>query len=79
MIIQLDPHIIVLPGWVYGDPEGPAKLYKQFISDPALEVLQAVSRNTVYSLEEKHRYGGSHFFILGIEDMAKLAYPQLFE
>jgi iron complex transport system substrate-binding protein len=79
ILIKLDPDIIVLPGWIFGKEDGAALQYRQFMDDPAFRVLSAVRNRRVFQIPEKHRSSGSHYSVLGVEDLARRAYPSLFE
>ncbi|MBN1410781.1 MAG: ABC transporter substrate-binding protein [Spirochaetales bacterium] len=74
-IIELDPDIILLPDWVFNDPEGPDRMYIDFVTDPAFSVLKAVKTNRVYRLPERHSASGSQYFVLGVRDLVQIAYP----
>jgi iron complex transport system substrate-binding protein len=79
VLITLDPDIIVLPGWIFGEKDGAAQQYQQFMGDPAFEVLTAVRNRRIFQIPEKHRSSGSHYSVLGVEDLARCAYPSFFE
>ncbi|MBN1698447.1 MAG: ABC transporter substrate-binding protein [Spirochaetales bacterium] len=77
-LIRLDPDIIILPDWVYGERDGADRNYSLFMEDPAFRVLSAVKNRRVYRIPEKHRSSGSHYSVLGVEDLARRAYPTIF-
>ncbi len=77
-LVELDPDILILPGWVYGNPEGAKNFIEQTSSDPALQGLQAIQKNRVYQLPEGLKSSTSHYIVLAIEYLAKTAYPDLF-
>jgi iron complex transport system substrate-binding protein len=79
LLISLDPDIIVLPGWIFGREDGAAQQYRQFMDDPAFKVLAAIRNRRVFQIPEKHRSSGSHYSVLGVEDLVRCAYPSLFE
>ena len=78
-IIDFDPDIIILPGWVYGDPGGSDKMLRQFTDDPVFKGLRAVKEKHVYRIPEKYRYSGSQYAVFGVIALSKLAYPELFD
>lgn len=78
-LIEIDPDILVLPGWVYNDPGGPDAFFTQVISDPAFRDLKAVQNESVFRLPESHRSTTSQYIVYGVEDLARLAYPDLFK
>ena len=77
-ILQLDPDILVLPGWVYGNPRGAAAFYAQVIGDPALRRLRAVRSKKVYMMPEQLKSTTSQYFAGAVEWLAKTAYPDIF-
>jgi iron complex transport system substrate-binding protein len=79
MILQLDPDIIMLPGWVYGDVKGSDTFYNGFVNDPAFKGLKAVKQGRVHRMPEAMKTATSQYMIFGIEDLAKYAYPELFK
>jgi iron complex transport system substrate-binding protein len=77
-ILQLDPDILVLPGWVYGDPRGAAAFFSRMVDDPALRGLRAVGSKKVYMMPERLKSSTSQYFADAVEWLAKTAYPELF-
>jgi iron complex transport system substrate-binding protein len=77
-IIELDPDIIILPAWVYGDPSGADRMLKNFTEDPLFKDLRAVRDKRVYRLSERYRYCGSQYVVSGVSALSRLAYPGLF-
>jgi iron complex transport system substrate-binding protein len=77
-LIELDPDVIVLPGWRWEDPQGARKAYETFVRDPAFRVLEAVRGGRVLLADERHRLATSQYVAGAVEDLAKFAYPQLF-
>jgi iron complex transport system substrate-binding protein len=77
-LIELDPDILILPGWVYGDPEGADAFYNETIKDPALKILAAVRNNQVYMMPERLKTTTSHYIVDAIEWLSAKAYPDKF-
>jgi iron complex transport system substrate-binding protein len=77
-LIELDPDIVVLPGWRWEDPQGARRAYEAFVRDPAFRVLKAVRAGRVLLADERHRLSTSQYIVGAVEDLAKFAYPQLF-
>ena len=78
-LIALNPDILILPGWVWGDPAGSDKFYKKTISDQALKGLKAIKNNRIYRIPESHKSSTSQYIVYAVEDLAKLAYPEKFK
>jgi len=77
-VLELDPDILVLPGWVYGKPQGAAAFFSQVTTDPALRGLRAIRTKRVYMAPEQLKTTTSQYFADAVEWLAKIAYPDLF-
>jgi iron complex transport system substrate-binding protein len=77
-ILELDPDLLVLPGWVYGDPGGADAFYRQTTEDPAMQGLTAVREGRVYQMPEGLKAATSQYIVDAVEYLARLAYPTLF-
>jgi iron complex transport system substrate-binding protein len=78
-ILRLDPDILVLPGWVYGDPKGASAFIARVTRDPAFRGLSAVRNHRVYSMPENLRSATSQYIVGAVEWLARTAYPELFK
>jgi len=78
-LIVLDPDIIVVPGWLYGDPKGAEAFFSQALADPALSGLSAMKAKRVYMMPENLRTSTSQYFGVAVEWLARTAYPRLFQ
>lgn len=77
-VLRLDPDILVLPGWVYGNPQGASAFLSQILRDPAFRGLTAVRANRVLVMPERLKSTTSHFIAAAVEWLARMAYPELF-
>jgi iron complex transport system substrate-binding protein len=77
-IVQMNPDVIILPSWSYDKKQDPVKLAEEFKNDKSLAHVKAIKNNRVYLLPDKHLTCVSQYIILGVEDLAKAVYPQLF-
>ncbi len=77
-ILQINPDLLVLPGWIYNDPNGPTAFYKQVVDNPALRIVSAVKNNRVVTMPEFLRSSVSQYIAASVEWLAKTAYPQVF-
>lgn len=77
-IVELNPDAIFLPAWSYEgfDAEEFAENFKKDIS---LAEVNAIKNNMVFCLPEVHMGTTSQYIVLGVEDVARSAYPELFE
>jgi iron complex transport system substrate-binding protein len=76
-ILQLDPDLLILPGWVYGDPKKASAFFAQVTGDPSLRGLRAVRNGHVYQMPEKLKSTTSQYFADAVEWLARTAYPGL--
>lgn len=78
-IIEMNPDILILPSWSYDPEEDPAEFAEQIKNDPSFASINAVKNHRVYQMEDKHLVAVSQYIVLGVEDLAKIAYPELFQ
>ena len=76
-LIELDPDLLVLPGWVYGEQGGADAFYRRVTADPALRGLKAVRNRRVLRMPENLRAATSQYIVEAIEFLARAAYPEL--
>jgi iron complex transport system substrate-binding protein len=77
-ILELDPDMLILPGWVYGDPGEAHAFFKQMLEDPALQGLSSVREGRVYQIPEGLKAATSQYIVDAVEYLARLAYPMAF-
>lgn len=67
LILDINPDILVLPGWIYGDEAGADAFYNQVINDPALQSVAAVRSNRIMMIPERLRGTYSQYLVDTIE------------
>ncbi len=77
-LLTVDPDILMLPSWVYGDAKGSDTFYTSIVSDPALRTMKAVKQGRVHRMPESMKTSTSQYIVLAVEDLAHYAYPELF-
>ena len=77
-LVELDPDLLILPGWVYGDPKGAETFAAQVRQDPALAGLKALRTGRTYQMPERLKAAVSQYVADAVEYLAKAAYPELF-
>ncbi len=77
-IIEVDPDLIFLPAWSYSGFDA-EEFAKDFKADISLSTVKAIKNDRVFSLPESHMTSVSQNIVLGVEDAAKAAYPDLFK
>jgi iron complex transport system substrate-binding protein len=78
-LLQLDPDILVLPGWVYANPGGASAFFTQIMHDPSLKGLRSVRAGRVYQMPERLKSTTSQYFAEAVEWLARTAYPEIFQ
>jgi len=79
MVIKYNPDIISLPSWYYDNKVNFNSLSKSIKDDKSLAGVNAVKNDKLISVPYNHLTTTSQYSVLGIEDMAKAAYPDLFK
>lgn len=77
-VVDMDPDIILLPSWSYEGFDA-GKFAEEFKNDRSLAGVNAIVNGEVFSLPEAHTTSLSQYMVLGVEDIAKAAYPELFD
>lgn len=77
-IAELNPDVIILPSIAYDPSQDPQVFAQGVRQDPVLANVSAVMNKKVIILPEPHMSSVSQYMVLGIEDAAKAAYPNLF-
>lgn len=78
-LLQLDPDLIILPGWVYGDSRGAQSFASGIKENAALQGLSAVKSGRVYTMPENLRVSTSQYIADAVAWLARAAYPKAFE
>jgi len=77
-VIELKPDIVILPSWSYKGFDA-KKNAENFRSDKSLKDVPAVKNNKVLELHDKYITSVSQNIVLGVEEVSKSAYPDLFK
>ncbi|EAR07485.1 ABC transporter substrate-binding protein [Reinekea blandensis] len=67
LIVDINPDVLFLPGWIYGESDGADAFYHQVINDPALSEVKAIQTGRVYPVPEHLRGTYSQYIIDTIE------------
>jgi len=79
LIVELNPDALVLPSWYYTEGQTLESFKKSILEDKSLQTVKAVQDQRFIVVPHNHLTAISHYVVLGVEDMAKAAYPELFE
>ncbi|MFW5800629.1 MAG: ABC transporter substrate-binding protein [Spirochaeta sp.] len=79
VLIEVDPDILFLPGYVWGEDDGAQAFYREVMQDPALQGLQAIQTERVYMFPERLKGTYSQYLVDAAELAAEIAYPEIFQ
>ncbi len=77
-LLEINPDILILPGWAYGDKQGAQAFFRRITADRALRGLAAVRNGKVYMMPEPLRSSTSQYIGDAVVWLARTAYPGLF-
>lgn len=77
-LLKIDPDILIVPGWVYGDPKAAGSFAASTKDNPALRGLAAVKAGRVFTMPEALRTSTSQFIADAVVWLARTAYPEVF-
>jgi iron complex transport system substrate-binding protein len=72
-ILTTDPDVILLGAW-FSEVDDPLTW---FTGDPVFSTLRAVQDGRVYTISDAHMTNVSQYVVLGVEDVARVLYPQV--
>ena len=78
-IIEFNPDIIILPSWYYDQKNTFDSMKDTLKNDQSLKTVKAISEDRIISVSNPHISAISQYVVLAVEDVAKAAYPELFE
>jgi iron complex transport system substrate-binding protein len=78
-LLEIDPDILVLPGWTYDDPKGAETFFAKTTTDPVLKALSAVKNGRAVMMPERLKTATSQYLVDAVEWLAKAAYPARFK
>jgi len=78
-LLEIDPDILILPGWTYDDPKGADAFFAKTTADPVLKALKAVKEGRAYRMPESLKTATSQYLVDAVEWLAGTAYPELFK
>lgn len=78
-MIEMNPDIIILPSWYYDQKNSLQGMTDKLKNDKSLQTVKAISGNRLISIPNPHISAISQYAVLGVEDVAKAAYPELFK
>ncbi len=73
-IVAMNPEILLLGSNEIKDNDA----YNIFLSNPALTLVDAIRDDFIFGVDRRHIFNLSHWRVLGVEQMAKILYPDKF-
>jgi len=78
VLVTLDPDILFLPSYIWGEDNGAAAFYDQVLGDPALQGMKAIQQRRAIIFPDNLKGTYSHFIVDAAETAARSAYPEYF-
>jgi len=78
-IIEFNPDIIILPSWYYDQKNSLQGMIDTLKADRSLQTVEAIRNDRLIAISNPHISAISQYVVLAVEDLAKAAYPELFE
>ena len=73
-IVDMNPQVLVISA----DEVRENDAMNVLLNNPALSLVDAISNQQVYGVERKYLYNLSHWRVRGVEEVAKILYPDKF-
>jgi iron complex transport system substrate-binding protein len=77
-LLEIDPDILILPGWTYDNPKGAEAFFAKTTTDPVLKALKAVRDGRAYRMPESLKTATSQYLVDAVEWLARTVYPEQF-
>jgi len=68
-IVAVNPDLLFLPGWVYGDPAGAETFKQSVITDPALSGVSAIQKGHILQVPEKLAGSYSQYIVEAVANI----------
>ncbi len=78
VLIEVDPDILFLPSYIWGEDGAADAFYRQTVEDPALAGVQAIEDDRVYIFPERLKGSYSQYLVQAAWAASEMAYPDLF-
>ncbi|RYU67756.1 ABC transporter substrate-binding protein [Aliivibrio finisterrensis] len=77
MVIVLNPDVLFIPAWVYGDESGAETFKQEVLSDPSLQSVTAIKEGRVYQMPHVLRSVYSQYIVDAVLFVNHSAYKKL--
>ncbi len=78
-MLELNPDLILTPGWEYSNQGDPEKFRQKILHNPVYANVNAVKNNKVVRVHENYLTSTSQYTYKAVEELAMAAYPELFK
>lgn len=78
-MVQFNPDIIMLPSWYYDKSKSLDGMKQTLKGDKSLAEIKAIKNDKLIAVPNQHISAISQYVVLGVEDVARAAYPDLFK
>ncbi len=78
VLVEQNPDVLVLPGFIWGDPDGAENFLEETTGDPALAGVAAVVEGRTFLMPEHLKSTYSQYIVDGIYFLAENVYPEAF-
>ncbi len=78
-MVKLDPQLLLLPSWRYGNEEDPEQMREDILRNPAYQSIRAVRDKRVVQLRDNYLHSTSHYIVYAVRELAEAAYPERFK
>lgn len=78
VILDLNPDTFVISDWNFDGKHSPEDLKRDILSNQAYATTTAGKNKSIITIPSAHLLTCSQHFVLGVEDMARAAYPEKF-
>jgi len=79
VLLELNPDVLFLPSYIWGEEGASDAFYQQVVEDPALAGVAAIVENQVYIFPERLKNSYSQYLIDAAAAAAEMVYPDLFD
>jgi iron complex transport system substrate-binding protein len=79
VLLELNPDVLFLPSYIWGEEGASDAFYQQVLEDPALAGVAAIVENQVYIFPERLKNSYSQYLIDAAAAAAEMVYPDLFD
>jgi iron complex transport system substrate-binding protein len=77
-IVKMNPDLLIMPSWDFGEKRSAKEFLEQTLNDPALQSVTAIQKKNLYQMHDAYLYSTSQECVRAVEELARAAYPHKF-